>query len=168
MMEHTLVIAFDLGTHAAGCVMLHEGTVKYHETWNAKRGLSLYYRLEGLWEWELAMLNKTEHLVTCPVVAFERPYYGGLFRALQELYQVVGVLKIACLGHGAAAPIEIPPSSAKLALAGYGKAGKEQMVAAATMQFPGFDWNEHTAAALGVALACQALLKERATLEEEE
>lgn len=158
-----IIVAFDLGSREAGCVVMEDGQVWKAETWQAPNNLGLDDRFDALEEW----LHKGVLWTVYPrhfVMAVEKPYVGRV-NAAMVLGQCLGILRCQLKEYyrlrRTLAPklIQVHASEAKLALAGAGNASKEDMMAAAKMQFPGHEWTSHSADALGVALAAAGKLK---------
>lgn len=168
----SIIVAFDLGSREAGCVVLVDGVVErtyqwkwQKPEWAIKKDQELFHRLNGFRIWTnecFGFLDRKAELT----VAVEEPYMGQP-RAALVLGQVLGMLRDVLLdhwdSHWAMMPILVQSSEAAVALTGQGQHPKGErkaaMMAAARMQFPCHEWNEHTADALGVALAAAAKLK---------
>ncbi len=163
----TIVVGFDLGSREAGCVVLEDGVVRSISAWSAPTETgwkSLEARLQSLSTWETWHIWETHD--RHPIIAVEGVHLiPGRPRAVVVLSECIGGL-IAVAPRGRRI-IRVRPAEGKKALTGVGYATKEAMVAAAQAQFPGHEWNEHTADALGVALAAAGKLKLEAMAKEE-
>lgn len=103
-----------------------------------------------------------EYLGGHDVIAFEDAAHHAKPLALIAQQRMVGCLFAAIERCGVVVKtIGIPPSAAKKALSGSGRADKTQMIACASAYMPNSDYTEHEADALGVALAALVTLKMR-------
>lgn len=92
-----------------------------------------------------------EVLVGVDAIAIEQPFMSRDYYAVRKLLALVGYANMwaSTMGVPAARIIEVPVATAKLTLAGSGKAEKWQMMAAAAERgYP--DLDEHSADAFGV------------------
>jgi Holliday junction resolvasome RuvABC endonuclease subunit len=160
------ILAFDLGSNAAGCVALVEDTVGLCTSWawvrpaNAtleerERALCRWIR-DTIWQSAVEFGGFHETLIAVEAVHLipDHP------RAVAVLSECIGLL--VALAPDLVPIVRVQPSKGKKALTGNGRADKEAMLDAAKAQFPDREWwNEHEADALGVALAARAQLKEK-------
>jgi Holliday junction resolvasome RuvABC endonuclease subunit len=155
-----IIVAFDLGTRAAGCVVLRSG---YPETIFRFRARSCGWSArKQFWAWADNLVDlycqNVDGRDPGGVVAAESVFYSKFASAVISISRLLGMVEGMAYEHGAKF-VEVRASEAKLALAGAGNADKYTMQAFAESQFPDHIWNQHTADALGVALAAQAKLK---------
>ena len=126
---------------------------------------SLTIKLKGDLESRLYEGSKTfialidEYLCGSDVIAFEGPALHAKPLALIAQQRMVGCLFAAIERVGVGVQVlDIPPTTAKKALTGSGRADKARMIARARSFMPDADYTEHEADALGVGLAALATL----------
>jgi Holliday junction resolvasome RuvABC endonuclease subunit len=149
-----IILAFDLGSREAGCVVVKDGVLIISHRFKAKSGecaRSPRFQFEA---WAYAMIGT----YSADVVAAKSVFRGKYASAVIGIARLLGLVEALTYRHGAKF-LEMRASEAKAWLADKGNASKEEMVMAAKAQFPGHEWNEHTADALGVALAAADKLR---------
>jgi Holliday junction resolvasome RuvABC endonuclease subunit len=164
-MNEPLLFAVDQGQAHCGWVLVrHQGGRVVSVVTHGECSLATHWGRAAM----RAALAESARL-GCRRWAHERPWHGtargqggdprrgARIRAGQA--RTLGQLAEMAEGAGitAAPPLQVPASSAKLALTGHGGAQKRHMIAAAQLRF-GITVSEHTADALGVALAAARAL----------
>lgn len=162
------ILGLDIGSHhsAAAVLVVKDGQVvgvQEIEEWVAyNRELSA--RLMYFEGWLKGRVHRSA-LMGTDIIAVEEPYVRYA-RAALVLGQILGIVRTVAWWREMELVL-ISAAEGKAALTGNGDATKEETLAAASMQFPGFGWSEHTADALGVGCAAWGRLKEKALLEGE-
>ncbi len=158
------VLGLDLGSRHSAAVVLEDGELLKHYEWREEdKGEPLNARLLTFGGWLMSIIQESNiGWENGDVIAVEVPYMG-IAQAALALGKQLGVV-LAVSWRAEVELIEVATKEAKAALTGKGSAYKQEMIVAAKMQFPGPEWTEHTADALGVALCAIAKLKERALL----
>lgn len=153
-----IIVAFDLGSREAGCVVLKDGVVE--TIWRFRARSCGWSTRKQFWAWadNLVGLYDAEGDHEDYLVAVESVFWGKYANAVIGIARLLGIVEGIAHGHEAQL-VEERASEAKLALAGAGNASKEEMIAAAQMQFPGHEWTSHTSDALGVALCAAGKLR---------
>lgn len=171
----TLVLAFDLGTHEAGWVLVDTNMKILHlGYWKAIKG-DLDMRLQDLMlslESNLLQIGQANvaGLFTRILVAYEAPYVRYAAASL-PLAQAVGILKTLLwqipqvTEEFLPMAMEITPAEAKLAITGRGNAGKLMVLDMARQLSGCMELNQHQADAYGVACAAWGQLHQEAMLE---
>lgn len=176
----TLVLAFDLGTHEAGWVLVDSNDEILHlGYWKAPKW-SLDSRLRDLMfalECEMQNIHIGEHPAGEFVgkqihVAYEAPH-AQYAKAVLALGQAVGMLKAALwkVGQGGrdphflGMPMEVSIAEAKLAVTGYGNASKDDVLHMARALSGCKELNQHQADAYGVARVAWGRLHQQAAIE---
>lgn len=142
------LLALDASSKSIGYVLWNGTCVLAHGTVHLS-GKTLYARIVVAYHVACTLL--ATH--TPYDVAIEAPAHHTHALAMIAQQRVMGAILLAVASSGLPV-VEVPPTKAKLALAGKGNADKTMMqLAARAYLTPGFD--EHAADALGVALAAQ-------------
>jgi Holliday junction resolvasome RuvABC endonuclease subunit len=156
----SIIIGFDLGSREAGCVVWEEGEDFY--TYRFRARSCGWSSRKQFWAWADYLVRLYSEDVAVEgrdcVVAAESAFYGKYVSAAIGLARLIGMVEGMAHKYETRF-VEVRASEAKLALAGMGNASKEEMMAAAEAQFPGHEWDEHTADALGVSLAAAGKLR---------
>ena len=157
------ILAFDLGTKAAGCVELVGDSIAFHQQWlwTGPRKAPVIERQRSLFKWIVWQVcyGPLSAPVSAHIVAVEAAHLlPNRPRAVAVLAECIGGL--IALMPTTNEIVKVQPSQAKGALVGKGNASKAEMVQWAFLRF-GERLSEHEADALGVALAALAQLKEK-------
>jgi Holliday junction resolvasome RuvABC endonuclease subunit len=151
-------LALDLSVHVGWVAFHRPDRLASHGTWHLPAAMRLGLRF---WEFERWLLDLCRD-VRPELLAFEEPIRGTPTRragteqatnmGTQKLLQgLATVAELVAAKAGCSRCIEVATSSAKLKLAGHGRADKRAMIAAAIAM--GIEiTSEHEADALGVAL----------------
>ena len=147
------LLALDISSTAVGVAIFHEGELVQLQTHRLAGDLYSRIRKAGELMYALATGSAAEAL------AIEAPAYHAHAKALIAQQRVVGAMLAAWLTWNGGPIVEIAPASAKLALTGSGKAGKEQMITQARYKVDGrFEVTEHAADAYSVGRAALGIL----------
>ena len=93
------------------------------------------------------------------ILIFERTQFGKPF-IMSQIYETIGVIKLICQEEGVRI-VEISPSTIKLAITGYGRSSKPEVMKAVMKEFNLSKKDlssDHEADAIGV---CQAYIQKR-------
>jgi Holliday junction resolvasome RuvABC endonuclease subunit len=166
----TRILGLDISSTNIGLCLLRDRdpyVVKHWHFAGTDRDARLREMVADLHSW----IYCNRHLIDG--LAYEGPApnakSGGWMNSVTQA-QAIGVVKSVWLRNlhplQAHNIIEVPIQHGKSALAGYHKAEKEQMIDAARLIAPGFEWNEHTADAFGIGLAAYTYLEQERQLAE--
>lgn len=144
MTSQLTILALDISSRHIGVVFVRGPSVVLHTTWDLPGKIATQcHTARELVRTQIALLGDID------LIAIESPV-AKFAKAVIPQARVSGAV-LTALAEAGVAWVEIPPTRAKLALCGSGRASKAEMIAAAGLA------SEHEADALGLARAAQRM-----------